>query len=71
VSQNHRTTAARLTAELNIHLEDPFSTKTVWRELHKSNIHGRGAIAEPLITENNATSWKIWCDDKNRTSDDW
>jgi transposase len=29
VSKNHRTTAARVTAELNIHLEDPVSTKTV------------------------------------------
>jgi hypothetical protein len=29
VSKNHRTTAAQLTAEWNIHLEDPVSTKTV------------------------------------------
>jgi hypothetical protein len=42
-----------VTAEPNIHLEAD-STKTVWRELHKSNIHGRAAIAKPLITENNA-----------------
>jgi transposase len=28
VSENHRTTAARVTAELNIHLEDRVSTKT-------------------------------------------
>jgi hypothetical protein len=27
-----------VTAELNIHLEDPVSTKTVQRKLHKSNI---------------------------------
>jgi len=31
MSQNHRTTAARLTAELNVHLEDPFSTKSLTR----------------------------------------
>jgi hypothetical protein len=36
VSKNHRTTGAQVTAELNIHLEDPVSTKTVWCELHKS-----------------------------------
>jgi len=29
VSKNHRTTAAKVTTELNIHLEDPVSTKTV------------------------------------------
>jgi hypothetical protein len=27
--KNHRTTAAQMTAELNIRLEDPVSTKTV------------------------------------------
>jgi hypothetical protein len=49
VLKNHRTTAAQVTAELNIHLEDPASTKTVQRELHKSNIHGRAEIAERPI----------------------
>ena len=39
VSKNDRTTAAKVTPELNIHLADP-----VRRELHKSNIHGRTAI---------------------------
>jgi hypothetical protein len=29
VSKNHRTTAINLTEELNIHFEDPVSTKTV------------------------------------------
>ena len=51
VSKNRGTTAAEVTAELSIHLEDPFSTKMVQCELHKSNIHGRAAIAKPLITE--------------------
>jgi transposase len=36
-SKNHRSTAANVTAELNIHLQDLVSTKTVRRELHKSN----------------------------------
>jgi hypothetical protein len=52
-SQNYCSTGDR-TAELNIHLADPVSTKTVRRELRKSNIHGRAAIAELLITESNA-----------------
>jgi hypothetical protein len=46
----HRTTAQLIT-ELNIHLEDSVSTKTVGREPHKSNSHGKAATAKPLITE--------------------
>jgi hypothetical protein len=52
VSKNHGTTVAKVTAELNIHLQDPVSTKMVHCELHKSNIHGRAAIAIPLFTGN-------------------
>jgi hypothetical protein len=47
-SQNCRITGDR-TAELNIHLEGPLSAKTVICECHKSNIHCRAAILEPLI----------------------
>jgi hypothetical protein len=60
VSKNHRTAAAQVTAELNIHLDDPASTKTVQCELYKSNIHGRAAIAKSLITESNAQMHKQW-----------
>jgi transposase len=49
VSKNYRTTAAHVTAEPNIHLQDPFSTKTVRRQLHKSNIHSRAATAKRLL----------------------
>jgi hypothetical protein len=31
------------------------------RELHKSDIHVRAAIAKPLVTENNAQMRKRWC----------
>jgi hypothetical protein len=72
VSKNHRTTAAQVTAELNIHLEDPVSTKTAQHELHKPNIHGWAAVAKPLITESNAQLCKQWCHDhKTWTSDNW
>jgi hypothetical protein len=64
VPKNHKTTAAQVTAELNNHLEDSVSTKTVLRELHKSNIYGRAAIAEPLITESNAQMHKRWYHDR-------
>jgi transposase len=38
VSKNHGTTGAQVTAELNIHLDDPVSTKTVQCKLHKSMV---------------------------------
>jgi hypothetical protein len=67
VSKNHRTTAAN-----HYSSEDPDSTKTVRRELHKSSIHGRVAIAEPMNTENNAKKRKRWCDDlETWRSGDW
>jgi hypothetical protein len=70
-SQNYCSTGNR-TAELNIHLGDPVSTKTVRREIHISNIHGRAAIAKPLITESNAQMCKRWCHDHETwTSDNW
>jgi hypothetical protein len=60
------------TAELNIHLEDPVSTKTVQHELHKYKIHGRTAIAKPLITKGNAQMRKRLCHKhKTWTSDNW
>jgi hypothetical protein len=62
VSKNHRTTGAQVSAELNIHPEDPVSTKTVLCELHKSNIHSTAAIAKPLISETNDQMHKQWCD---------
>jgi hypothetical protein len=59
-----------VTAELNIHLEYPVSTKTVQHEVHKSNIHGRAAIVKPLIGERNAEMRKRWFhDNKAWTSD--
>jgi hypothetical protein len=62
----------QVTAEQNIHLEDSVSTKTVRRDLDKSNIHGRAAMAKPLITESNAQMRKRWChDQKTWTSDNW
>jgi hypothetical protein len=58
VSKNHRTTIAKVTAEINIHLEDPVYTnknkKKAPEKLHKSNIHGTDTIAKLLITGNNA-----------------
>jgi hypothetical protein len=62
LSSNHRTTAVKVTSELISHLEDPVSTTTVGRKLHKSNIQGTVTIAKLLVTEYNATRFKRWSD---------
>jgi hypothetical protein len=49
VSKSQTTTRV----ELSIRLEDSFSTKTARRELKKCSTHGKLAIVEPLISENN------------------
>ena len=53
--KNHKTTAAKVRADLNVHREDPVSKKIkpVRPERHKSHIPGRAAIAVPLIAETN------------------
>jgi hypothetical protein len=72
VSKNHRTTTAKVTTELYSQIEDTDCIKTARRELHKSNIHGRAAIAKPLITEYKTKKRKRWCDDdKTWMPDEW
>jgi predicted transcriptional regulator len=70
-SQNYCSTGDR-SAELNIRLEEPVSTKTVRSEFYKPNIHGRAAIAKPQVTESNAQMRKRGChDNKTWTSGNW
>jgi hypothetical protein len=45
--------------------------KTVRREFHKSNIHGRAAIAEPLITKSNTQMRKLLYHDHKTLSNNW
>jgi hypothetical protein len=72
VSKNDETTVAQVIAEMKIHHEDLESTKNARRELHKSSIHDRAAIIEPLTVESNAQMHKRWCHDhKTWTSDIW
>jgi Cdc6-like AAA superfamily ATPase len=49
VSKNQRSSAAQVTAELIVRLEDSVSIKIVLRELHKFNIASKAAIVEPLL----------------------
>uniref|UniRef100_A0A6M2DDA8 Putative transposable element n=1 Tax=Xenopsylla cheopis TaxID=163159 RepID=A0A6M2DDA8_XENCH len=48
VARQQKTTASKVTAELNTYLTDTVSTKTVRRELHKANIHLATVEAEEL-----------------------
>jgi hypothetical protein len=63
VSKNHRTTAAKVAAELSTHLEDPVPIKAIRPDIDNSNIRDRAAIAKPLIAENNTIRRKRRCDD--------
>ncbi len=44
----------KVIANLNIHHEDPVSTKTDQKELYKANVHERAAIAKTLIKDTSA-----------------
>lgn len=72
VTKNKKTTAAKVTAELNVGLTNPVSTKTIRRELHKQGISGRAAIPKPLISDANACKRKTWCrSHKTWTMEQW
>jgi hypothetical protein len=57
VSKNRRTAAVHVTGKQN----RIFILKTLFTQLHKSNVHGRAAIAKYLITESDALIRDRWC----------
>ena len=59
--KDHKNTAPKITAELNDLIENPVSTKTVRRELHKAGFHGRAAIRKPLLSKGNVAKRLEWC----------
>jgi len=61
VMSKKKTTAAKLTAELNQHLDSPVSTITVRRYLHKEDIYSRTAIPKPFVTDANVKCRVEWC----------
>ncbi|GFT21564.1 transposable element Tcb1 transposase [Trichonephila clavipes] len=50
LTRKHTQSLSEITFEMNNHLQDPVSTKTVTRELQAANIYGRVAIRKPLTT---------------------
>ncbi|GFX31536.1 transposable element Tc1 transposase [Trichonephila clavipes] len=63
VARNHKTTLLQITSEMNTHLLNPVSMKTIQRELHTANIHGRVAIRNPLVSGRNSAKRLQWCRD--------
>ena len=61
VRNDRRSTAHKITTELNEHLQNPVSTKTVRRELHKGGFHGKVAIRKPLLSQTNVSKRLEWC----------
>jgi transposase len=60
VARNRKTTLPQITSEMNTHLQNPVSMKTVQRQLHAANIHGRVAIPKPLVSARNAMKRLRW-----------
>ena len=44
VGKDHKNSAPKIAVEFNDHFENPVSSKTVRRELHKAGFHGRATI---------------------------
>ena len=61
VRKDHKTTASKITAELNEHRERPVSTKTFRRELHKSGFYRKAAMKKPFLTQTKVTKCLEWC----------
>ena len=66
VGRKHRTTGAKVTAELNQHLNSPVSTRTS----NNARYHGRAAIKKPLLSAINIQKRLKWCRDHKGWSAD-
>ncbi|GFU50244.1 transposable element Tcb1 transposase [Trichonephila clavipes] len=60
-ARKYKQPLSEITFEMNSHLQDPISTKTVKTELHAAKIYGRVAICNPLVTATNAFKRRQWC----------
>ena len=70
--RKHKITAARVTAQLNQHLNHPVFTKTVRRVPNSSGYHIRAAIRKPLLLTIIIQKGLKWCrDHKGWSADQW
>ncbi|GFV64729.1 transposable element Tcb1 transposase [Trichonephila clavipes] len=67
VARKHKQSLSQITSEVNSHLRNPISARTVQRELHASNLYGRVGICKPLVTARHALQRRQWC----RTHRQW
>lgn len=51
----------QITSELNSHLQNPISTRTLQRKLHASDIYRRIAIRKPRVTSHYVFQRHQWC----------
>jgi hypothetical protein len=58
---NQKTTAVKITTDLNGHLQNQVSIKAVCWELHRSGSYGRAAIRKPLVLNTHASKHLEWC----------
>ncbi|GFX15963.1 transposable element Tc1 transposase [Trichonephila clavipes] len=67
VARKRKQSLSQITSEVNSHLRNPISARTVQRELHASNLYGRVGIRKPLVTSRHALQRRQWC----RTHRQW
>ncbi|GFV38459.1 uncharacterized protein TNCV_4393401 [Trichonephila clavipes] len=61
VTSKKRTTAEKIIAKLNQHLDSPVPMIKARKHLQKHNIYDKAAIPKPLITDINAKRRLQWC----------
>ncbi|GFT42130.1 transposable element Tc1 transposase [Trichonephila clavipes] len=61
VARKRNQSLSQITSEVNSHLRNPISARTVQRELHASNLYGRVGIRKPLVTARPALQRRQWC----------
>ncbi|GFV69775.1 transposable element Tcb1 transposase [Trichonephila clavipes] len=67
VARKHKQSLSQITSEVNSHLRNPISARTVQREFHASNLYGRVGIRKLLVTARHALQRRQWC----RTHRQW
>ena len=61
VRKNGLSLVATLTTEFQTASGSNVTRRTVRRELHEMDFHGRAAAHKPKITMRNAKRWLVWC----------
>ncbi|GFW35508.1 transposable element Tcb1 transposase [Trichonephila clavipes] len=67
VARKRKQSLSQITSEVNSHLRNRISARTVKRELYASNLYGRVEICKSLVTARHALQRRQWC----RTHRQW